>query len=181
LSGAVRLPIKTRVRERAREEQGFGLVELLIAITLLAVGVLAIASAFSAGVLTIRRASRTTTAAALADAQLELYRAVTYPAIYLDTASEAATDSTYKSDPALSGTPSKVLASCPGVPDECNPSRIASGADGGRYRVDTYILYVTPLQGRQLKQVTVVVREPSNVGGQPLTRVVSTFDAVTGS
>ena len=169
------------MKEHAREEQGFGLIELLIAITLLAVGVLAIASAFSAGVLTISRASRTTTAAALADTQLELYRALTYPAIYLDTTSEAATDAVYKGDSALSGTPSKVLASCTGVPDVCNPSRIATGADGARYRVDTYILYVTPAQGRQLKQVTVVVRDPRNLGGQPLTRVVSTFDAVTGS
>jgi len=59
-----------------RNEQGFGLVELLIALTVLAVGILGVASAFMSGMVTLRRAGQTATATALADRQLERYRGV---------------------------------------------------------------------------------------------------------
>jgi prepilin-type N-terminal cleavage/methylation domain-containing protein len=166
---------------RPLREDGFALIELLIALTVLTVGILAVASAFTSGTVALRRASRHTTAAALADTQMELYRALTYNAIMLDTTAEAAADSVYKTDPALSGTPSKVLGACAGVPNECNPSRTVVGPDNNRYRIDTYIVYTTPTQGRQVKQVTVVVRDAGNLSGQPLTRIESLFDATTGT
>jgi prepilin-type N-terminal cleavage/methylation domain-containing protein len=164
-----------------RRDEGFALIELLVAITVLTVGILAVASAFTAGTVSLRRASRATTAATLADTQMERYRALTYSAILLDTTAEAATDSTYKGDSVLSGSPSMVLGSCPSLPVECNPSRAVIGPDGFRYRIDTYILYVTPANGRQAKDITVVVRNASNPSALPFARVESLFDATTGS
>ena len=166
---------------RARQEDGFGLIELLIALTMLNVGILAVVAAFNSGALALQRAGKTATAAALADQQMELYRALKYDAIYLDTTAEAAADSVYKSDTALQGGLPKVLASCAGspLPIECTPSRTVSGADGNRYRVDVYILSDTPMNGRALKLVTIVVRDRDVA--KTLARVTSTFDQSTGA
>jgi hypothetical protein len=150
-----------------------------MAMTMLNIGILAIVAAFNSGAIALQRAAKLSTASALADQQMELYRALKYDAIYLDTASEAATDSIYQSDSALSGGLPKVLATCPGLPVQCTPSRIAPGADGKEYRVDAYILTDTPPNGRALKRVVVVVRERN--GAKTLARVTSTFDASTGS
>jgi Tfp pilus assembly protein PilV len=79
-------------------EAGFGLVELLIAMVVLNIGLLAIVAAFSSGAVAIKRAGNVATASALADQQMEIYRALPYQAIGLNTS--AATDSTYTSEPA---------------------------------------------------------------------------------
>src|SRR6266550_3173599 len=75
------------VKVRAREEGGFGLIELVIAMFMLNVGILALVAAFNSGAIALRRASHTSTAASLADSQMELYRALTYSQIGLDTTS----------------------------------------------------------------------------------------------
>src|SRR5919202_189289 len=167
---------KPNMADRLRRDDGFALIELLVALTVLTVGILAVASAFTAGTASLRRASRETTAATLADTQMELYRALTYSAIQLDTTAEAATDTAYKSDPALAGSPTKVLGSCATLPPECNPSRAVVGPDGFRYRIDTYIVYTTPTNGRQAKDVTVVVRNASTPSALPFARVETLFD-----
>ena len=93
-------------------------------------------------------------------------------------------DNTYKCDTALGGscpnsTSGEVTKSCTGLPNECNPSRTATGADRKNYRVDTYITSSTPTGGRALKLVTVVVRDGTKLSARPLARVASTFDAST--
>jgi hypothetical protein len=55
-----------------------------------------------------------------------------------------------------------------------------TGPDNRPYRVDTYIYYDTPSGGRQLKLVTVVVRNPNNLSAPPLAKVQSRFDQATG-
>ena len=57
------------VGRSARDESGFGLLELLMAIVMLNVGILAIVAAFSSGSTALARASRISTAAALANAR----------------------------------------------------------------------------------------------------------------
>jgi Tfp pilus assembly protein PilV len=165
------------VLRRLRKEEGFGLVELLIALTLLNIGILAIVAAFNSGIVSLHRASRVSTATALADTQMELYRAITYSSIRLDTAAVAAADSTYTSDVAWNA--SMVTGTCSGVPNECNPSRVATGADGRSYRVDTYIVQHTPTGGRAVKLVTVVVRDAANLT-TTFARQASAFDVATG-
>jgi Tfp pilus assembly protein PilV len=180
------------VHLRAREESGFGLLELLMAMVMLNVGVLAIVAAFSSGNAALARASRISTAAALADKQIEIYRGQDYDNILFTTTewSSAAADGTYTSDAvyqanmanppapkALVGT----VTSCPtGVPTQaCDPSFTVTGADHRSYRVDTYLYFDTPSFGNQLKTVTVVVRKSDDTS-KSLARVSSTFDPSTG-
>jgi len=164
------------VRTVLRRQGGFGLIELLLAMTMLNIGLLAVVAAFSSGIVSLNRASRITTAAVLADGQMELYRALTYASIRLDPSSIPGT-TPYTTDTAYSST--QVTASCPGTPDECNASRSATGADGKTYRVDTFIVSTTPTGGRAVKRVTVVVRDPNNLSIS-FARQVSTFDQSTG-
>jgi Tfp pilus assembly protein PilV len=82
----------------ARDERGFGMIELLAAMTVMLVGVMSLFALFQAGIVQVRRASTITTAAALADAEMEKFRAIKYDTIGLDDTQVAATDTTYKSD-----------------------------------------------------------------------------------
>ena len=175
------------MRARLRAEQGFGLIELLMAMVMLNIGILAIVGAFNSGIFALNRASKVTTASALADQQMELYRALTYSAIALDSTTLSSADNTYKCDTALgascpNSTSGEITTTCSGspLPNECLPSRTVVGADRKNYRVDTYITSLTPTSGRALKLVTVVVRDGSKLSGRPLTRVASTFDQSTG-
>jgi Tfp pilus assembly protein PilV len=175
------------VRARLRTEHGFGLIELLMAMVMLNVGILAVVAAFNSGMFALNRASRISTASALADQQMELYRALTYSAIALDTTSLASVDDTYTCDTALgascpNSTSGETTATCSGspLPNECLPSRTATGADRKQYRVDTYITTTTPTGGRAVKLVTVVVRDGRKLSARPLARVASTFDQSTG-
>jgi type II secretory pathway pseudopilin PulG len=171
------------MRRRLRSENGFSLVELIVAMMILNIGLLALLAAMVSSQTSLRRASRTATASTLADAQMELYRALTYSAIALDSTSVGATDSTYRADTALSGNVANDVTTttgCSGLPNQCNPSRLLTGPDHGSYRVDTYIIARTPPSGRPGKLVTVVVRDGSSLT-RTLVRQSSSFDASTGS
>jgi Tfp pilus assembly protein PilV len=63
---------------KLRREEGVGLVELLIALLVLNIGIFATFAAFTSGALAIRRASRISTAAAIADKQVEALRNTQY-------------------------------------------------------------------------------------------------------
>ena len=164
------------MRAVLRREGGFGLVELLIAMTMLNLGLLAVVAAFSSGMVSLTRASRVTTAAVLADGQMELYRAITYNSIQLDPTT-IPSSAPYNTDLAYNAT--QVTGTCSGSPPECNASRQVTGADGKSYRLDTYIVTATPTGGRAVKKVTVVVRDYNNLTLQ-YARQISTFDQSTG-
>ena len=161
------------MRPRARDESGFALIEMLVAIVVINVGLLAILLALTSGITTLRRSAETSTASAVADRQLERYRAVAFEAIYLDTTSLAATDSTYQADVAYSA--SQVSQTCGALTAACTPTQTVTGPDGRSYRVDTYIVWTTPAGGTAVKQVTVVVRKSGETA--TLARVVSTAGA----
>jgi Tfp pilus assembly protein PilV len=169
------------VRTRLREQCGFGLIELLIAMFMLNIGLLAVVAAFNSGIVTLQRASRVTTASVLADQQMERYREITYANIRLDTAAATTADgdTTYRSDTARTYPAAMVTGTCSGVPVECNPSRTVTGADRRAYRVDTYMRSQTPTGGRPLKVVTVVVRDAATLT-RTYVRQASTFDQSTG-
>ena len=158
---------------RLRDEQGFALVEMLIAIVVINIGLLAILLSLTSGMTTLRRSAETSTASAIADRQLERYRAVAFTSVYLDTTALAATDSTYSSDVAYSA--SQVNQACGTLTALCTPTQTVTGPDGRSYRVDTYIVSVTPTGGTAVKQVTVVVRKAGTTA--TLARVVSTAGA----
>jgi Tfp pilus assembly protein PilV len=164
------------VRADLRRDGGFGLVELLISMTMLNIGLLAVVAAFSSGIVSLNRASRITTAAVLADGQMELYRAIKYNAIQLDPAT-IPSSVPYTTDTAYNV--SQVTGTCTGSPPECNASRQATGPDGKSYRVDTFIVTATPTGGRPVKKVTVVIRDYNNLT-VTFARQISTFDQSTG-
>ena len=66
------------MRRLAKTEAGFGLIELLIAMTVMVIAIMAIVAAFSSGMVALNRASRASTAATLADIQMEGFRKMTY-------------------------------------------------------------------------------------------------------
>jgi Tfp pilus assembly protein PilV len=74
---------RSRLAANLRCEDGIGLVELLIALLVLNVGIFATLGAFTSAATTIRRASHTSTAAAIADQQIETLRDESYANILL--------------------------------------------------------------------------------------------------
>jgi Tfp pilus assembly protein PilV len=94
------LRLKAILDTRARREHGFGMIELLASMTVMLIGIFAVFAVFQAGIVQIRRASTITTAAAVADSEMEKFRAVRYDSIGLADSDIAAADATYKSDSA---------------------------------------------------------------------------------
>jgi Tfp pilus assembly protein PilV len=131
---------------RVRDERGFGMVELLAAMTVMLVGVMSLFALFQAGIVQVRRASTITTAAALADAEMEKFRAVKYETIGLDDSQVAATDTTYKSDAAYrTDAPSTTIT---GGITETDQAVVVTSATGFpaapfRIKVDDEIMLVT--------------------------------------
>ncbi len=166
-----------RLVARSRSEGGFGLVELLIAMTILAVAIGAQLAVFSASFTSLHRASRKGTAVMLADKQMEIYRTVAYSCIYLTAATG---DSTYSGDPAYSAsqvTGSSCSPSTTPPSSATTASQTSAGPDGLSYRIDTYVVSETPTGGRAMKKVTVVVRGITNGAvGSVLARAASSFD-----
>jgi Tfp pilus assembly protein PilV len=79
-----------RLAARLRNEEGLGLVELLIAIMVLNIGIFATIGAFTSAATTIRRASHISTAAAIADQTVESLHTVKYA----NVVNQAATNTT---------------------------------------------------------------------------------------
>jgi type II secretory pathway pseudopilin PulG len=159
------------MRTRLRAEAGIGLVELLIAMTVLSVALLALVAAFTSGAFALRRAGQTSTAAALADRQMEAYRGLEYADVRLEPTSIPPVGDPYRSDAAYSA--SQVTSACSSTswPDPCDASQTPSAPDGRPYQVDSYIVSETA----QLKKVTVVVRDGDNLSGAAVVRISSKF------
>jgi prepilin-type N-terminal cleavage/methylation domain-containing protein len=168
----------TRLR---RDEAGFGLIELMIAMTVLAVGILALFAMFESGIRSITRASTVTTAAALADKEMENFRAIRYDAIGLPENLVTAAAAPYSFDPAFSSTSRVAVDACGTSPCSTKvPVQTLTGADGRSYRVDTYITWQTVGAGRGVKLVTIVVRDGTDVN-KTWARTASAFDESTGT
>ena len=169
------------------------MLELLMAMVMLNVGILAVVAAFSSGNAALYRANRTSTAGALANRQMEAYRGLKYDNIVFVTSewTSAIADSTYTGDTvyqtnmnnpvaphALVATVSTCPANVPAT--ACDPSYTTTGADHRSYRVDTYLYFDTPTSGNQLRAVTVVIRNTNDLT-RTFARVSSTFDSSTGA
>lgn len=169
------------------------MLELLMAMVMLNVGILAVVAAFSSGNAALYRANRISTAGALANKQMEAYRGLKYDNIVFVTSewTSAIANSTYTGDtvyqtnmdnpvaphalvPTVSTCPANVAAAA------CDPSYTTTGADHRSYRVDTYLYFDTPTSGQQLRAITVVIRNPDDLT-RTFTRVSSTFDSSTGA
>jgi type II secretory pathway pseudopilin PulG len=196
--------------QHTTSEAGFGLVELLIAMVILQIALLALVGAFGAGSVALGRASRANTAQALANQQLELYRSMTYDPIGLDTAG-APTTGMYVADtsvcpasqtPVCSNTgprnnPGTSSWSCTAVSgstsvslyysangiNPCIAHRQVSGAgspDGQSYYVDTYIS-LTASSATQRAFKQISVVVRDSVTGKELVKEITTMDCGTAN
>ena len=184
-----------RLRRRAADDDGFGLVELLIAMTMLSIAVGALLAVFTSSAASLRRAGQKGTALTLADTQMEKYRTRTFTAVRIDGTliptsgtyvTANSTDSTIppSTNQAVAGQNGDEPCSTVDEPAACLPVQNVTGPDGHTYRVDTYVNYVnndgtlsvrTPASGLDLKRVTVVVRDGST--GAIMARESSAFGA----
>lgn len=146
----------TRVVRRLRSDAGFGLIELLVAMVVTNIAVMALVAALSSSHVALVRASRISTAAAVASAKLETYRAGTYAEIVV-TSNPGPTANVTGADGRNYPVTTTIVEICP---DGSVPSSGTCSAGG-----------------RPLKKVTVVVSEPttSNV----LVTQSSAYDQLT--
>jgi prepilin-type N-terminal cleavage/methylation domain-containing protein len=184
------------VLRRLCAEDGFGLIELMIATTILVVALLALAAGYDQAFLSLHRASTKAVATELADRQLELYRSLRYAAIGLDatayanatTTTSGTYDATYAADAAAiaaadpaAATPS-TIASC-GTAPQCSPVQSAVGSDGKTYRVESFVRdvpeSVTGVSWAE-RVVTVVVRDTTAAGDPEIVRETSAYDRSAG-
>jgi prepilin-type N-terminal cleavage/methylation domain-containing protein len=177
---------------RAASEKGFGLVELLIAMALLAIGIAALMLAFASSAVSLRRAGQKGTALTLADTQMEWYRRLSFTGVRID-ASQIPTGGTYlsahTSDPTIPSSTGQALAgqngddACSSGQPACDPEQPVTGPDQHAYVIQTYVNYVnndatlsvrTPACGLTLKRVTIVVRDGTT--GTIMAREQSAFE-----
>jgi type II secretory pathway pseudopilin PulG len=96
---------------RLRAEEGMGLVELLVAMLVLTIALLALLAGYGSAFTSLRLASQKTTASELANSQMELYRALPFGSVGLNdaTINDIGDDSSsdynalYSEDSALDG------------------------------------------------------------------------------
>ncbi len=194
--------------ERVRANDGMTLVELLIAMVVMAIGISALVAGFSSGLVAINRGAKASTAGALADQQMEAYRRLSFASIATTATASPSTDCFYRgvvSSPCLSVSDNAynalwmidTLASC--TQNYCKPSQPPLASNGGSYRIDSYVAWACPITGstlsgsvavpacstvggtasRPVKLVTIIVRDASKPS-KTLVRATSTFDASTG-
>jgi prepilin-type N-terminal cleavage/methylation domain-containing protein len=183
-----------RLRGQAADHDGFGMIELVIAMGILAIAVAALLTTFAESAVSLRRAGQKGTALTLADTQMEWYRRLPFAAVRIDGTLIPATGSyvdAHSDDSTIPASANQALAgangdaSCPSgdaEPAACLPVQPVTGPDRHPYRLDTYVNYIsndatlsvrTPASGLTLKRVTVVVRDGTT--GTILARESSAF------
>lgn len=154
------------------EESGSLLIELVLAMIMLAVALGALMSLYTSNIMSLRNVSIEGTALTLVDRQMEVYKTLPYAEIRLDTSTvPAGTIDPYKTANASDATippatglvsGGSVSSSVCAAPTKAEPAcavQFWTGPDDRAYRVDSYITSVTPSGGgRAVKSVTVVVR-----------------------
>lgn len=173
-------------------EDGQGLVELIVALTILAIGIGALLTVLTSSALSLQRSGQKGTALSLAEKQIELYRNLTYPNIRLDhnmpLVDTYYTDA-YPTDSNITDVTNERTDSTPGTnpcdtSPECLPVQYVGPGTGTpspdhrKYRIDTYIYDAKTNGGDDVAQVYVVVRN-AQVSGYPiLARSASTISAI---
>jgi type II secretory pathway pseudopilin PulG len=164
-----------------QSEDGFTILELLVAMMMISVAILALVGVFSASALSLHRSAQHGTAVTLAESQMEVYRTVPFHDIRINgTLIPSSPTSNYvaghSGDSNIPPSTGQALGgqngdlACPDAtfPAACLPVQTLAGPDGRSYEVDTYVDYVnddatlsirTPASGLTLKRVTVVVRD----------------------
>jgi type II secretory pathway pseudopilin PulG len=189
---------------RLHEERGFLLIEVVAAIMILSIALLALMAGYDSAFESLHASGRKATAATLANEQLELYRALPYTSIGLDAdttsavgdPNNAAYDETYATNSLLdgdwvpdpdnpdslvqqpSGTVNEVTITSCGTTANCLPIQNVTGPDGRQYRLETYIRdrpNNTAITWPE-RVVTVIVQDASSSDYPEILRIETAFD-----
>jgi Tfp pilus assembly protein PilV len=169
------------MHERARSEGGFLTIELMVAIVLITVALLALMAAYDGAFSSLHSSGQTSSAGLLAENQLELYASLPYASVELDSTTlttAKSTDANYSTDEAaLPGSGSDVSASC-GSTAQCSPVQTVTGADHHTYKIETFIrLLANPTVATwSEKVVTVIVRDETQTGTPKVFTIQTAFD-----
>jgi Tfp pilus assembly protein PilV len=165
-----------------------GIVELVVAMFVLTVALLALAAGYETAAVSVRNADKKTVAAKLAMSQVELYQSLKVSSIGLDqttltnvtTSGSGSYDATYVSD--LAGlTPTgtnHTIAGC-GSTAQCTPIQDVSGPENHPYRIETFVRDVVNTGASSTwneRFVTVIVRDMAVSTHPLLYSVTSAFD-----
>jgi Tfp pilus assembly protein PilV len=173
---------------RLKDEGGMGLVELVVAMFVLTVALLALAAGYDTAAISVHNADKKTVAAKLAASQIELYQSLKVSSIGLDqtaltnvqTSGSGSYDGVYASDEAgltPTGTDHPIVG-C-GSSAQCLPIQDVSGPENHPYRIETFIRDVTNTGATgtwKERFVTVIVRDRAVSGNPLLMQVTSAFD-----
>lgn len=174
---------------RLESEEGFGLIELIAATAVLSIALLALLAGYGSAVVSLRLSSEKTTASAIANAQMELFRSLPYASIGLDATALAAAetgDSVYSTDHASLDDPNALtagvdvtIASC-GSTAQCTPVQTVTGGDHRSYRVESFVRDVQDQNSFSItwteRIATVIVRDPNTAGTPIVLEISSAFD-----
>lgn len=170
------------MRANPRSEGGFLTIELMAAVVLITISLLALMAAYDQSFFSIHSSARASAAGQLAENQLELYASLPYSSIGLDATTLTTTkssDANYSTDEsALPGTGGDVTISGCGASAQCSPVQTLTGSDGKSYKVETFIrsLANNSAPSWTEKVVTVVVRDRSKTGYPKVLTVQTAFD-----
>ena len=162
-----------------------GVIELMAAVTVLSIALLALMAGYDSAFISLHNAAKKSAASTLADNQLELYSALSYSAIGLDTTTLAtvqASNATYVVDEngldnAASATDHTVNG-C-GTASQCLPVQTLTGSDHKSYSVETFVRDIANivLSGRSERLVTIIVGDPSVTGSPVVVQQTAAFDS----
>ena len=174
------------LRRLRDDEGGFGIVELVVAVVVITVALLALMAAYDQAFFSLHNSARRTAAASLANQQLELYDALPYASVGLSSSllSTAKSSDTYYStdEAALSPTGTDVTNStCDTSSPQCLPVQSSvKGSDNLNYRVETFVRDVTqtlqPSGSTTERTVTVIVRDPNTANTPIVYEATTSFD-----
>ena len=148
---------------RLRDEGGVGLIELLIAMTVMSIGIFALVAGFSSSAATLNRASKTATAGTVADKRMEDFHRQAYSAFKVTTPTPSTTTVT-GADGRTYWVGTVVEPYC--VLDGTTPTTTCADVSG--------------VKSRPTMRVTVTVRDGASATDPILVKQTSTFDESTG-
>lgn len=185
---------------RLRAEHGQGMIEMIMAVVLITVALLALMASYDGAFMSLHKSARTNAAAQLADTQIELYNSLyalstTDPTAQIGLSSSLlttakASDAFYSTDESsLSPTGTDFTnSSCTTTTAQCKPVQTVTGTDGKSYRMETFTRNVTQTltctatttvpcsASTSQRVVTVIIRDPNSSGTPRVYTATAAFD-----
>ena len=185
---------------RLPQERGQGMIEMIMAVVLITVALLALMASYDGAFMSLHKSARTNAAAQLADTQLELYSSLyalntADPSAQIGLSSSLlttakASDAYYSTDEnALSPSGTDYTNSaCTTTSSQCKPVQTVTGSDGKSYRMETFTRNVTQTLTCTMtttgscstttneRVVTVIIRDPNSSGTPKVYTATTAFN-----